>query len=375
MSRFALIEITEARKARGLVDLLERRFVDLEGEFITEAARFLGRDDIIDLWLRDRAGAERMLRDALDEAARGVMAGAAGPFAEGWEAFMAAQLDRVDRVGAAALEAGLGAVKAPPLAASRAGAALELRYKSVWHVVDRLVLTGREDVVARLEKGLTDAATGADSIDGAIRSCMDDLARDGVTGHVYPSGRRISLSPYVRRELITNVMNATHELTFDRAADWGTDLIQVSAHAGARPLCFPFQGGVYSLKGGHPKYKALADTSYGEPAGLFGINCRHFSWPFFEGMNDEYTAAQKDPALLLNGPSNSDVYEATQTQRYNERQIRRWKRKGAELAGLGLDPSWAEAKVRQWQGRQRAFIRTSQGGNIDLRRDYLRERA
>jgi hypothetical protein len=170
-------------------------------------------------------------------------------------------------------------------------------------------------------------------------------------------------------------MNVTRELGFERAKDWGSDLIQVSAHAGARPGCFPFQGGVYSISGEHPKYQPLGETSYGEPAGLFGINCRHFFWPFFEGLNDEYSAEERDPARLLGGPTNDEIYEATQRQRYNERQIRKWKLKRDGYQALNLDASRAEAGVKRWQAVQRGHIKASQALNIDLRRDWLRERA
>ena len=130
------------------------------------------------------------------------------------------------------------------------------------------------------------------------------------------------------------------------------------------------------MEGGtHGRFKPLSETSYGDPGGLFGINCRHFSWPFFEGLNDEYTAEQRDPARLLEGPSNDEIYKATQVQRRNERQIRAWKRIRAEAEATGADPSWAGARVKAWQSRQRAFLARCQAANIDLRRDYLREKA
>jgi hypothetical protein len=196
------------------------------------------------------------------------------------------------------------------------------------------------------------------------------LAAKGVTGHVYAGGARISLAPYVRREVSTGVMNVTRELSRIRAKEWGSDLIQVSAHAGARPGCFPYQGDVYSLSGKHPKYHALDSTSYGEPSGLFGVNCRHFHWPFFEGLNTEYTKEQRDPAKYELGLDNDEVYRMSQRQRYNERQIRAWKRRAAELEEAGLEPGRARAKVRQWQKNNRELV-----SEHHLQRDYLREAA
>jgi hypothetical protein len=187
------------------------------------------------------------------------------------------------------------------------------------------------------------------------------------------------MAAYARREIITGVHNITTELSFQRAQDWGADLIQLSAHAGARPGCFPYQGCVFSLSGQHPRHEPFKNTSYGEPAGILGINCRHHFWPFFEGLNDEYTQDERDPSILLRdksgmGPTNDEIYEATQIQRANERGIRHWKLQEQAFKAAGQDYSYQTAQVKNWQAKQRAFIKQSQGENIDLRRDYLREK-
>ena len=49
-------------------------------------------------------------------------------------------------------------------------------------------------------------------------------------------------------------------------------------------------------------------------------------------------------------------YEASQQQRHNERQIRRWKREEAAMQTAGQDSSEAAAKVKEWQGRQQKFL-------------------
>jgi len=63
------------------------------------------------------------------------------------------------------------------------------------------------------------------------------------------------------------------------------------------------------------------------------------------------------------------LYDATQQQRYIERQIRRWKREASAMDAAGLDSGAARLKIRDWQARQRDFV--SQTG---LTRDYFRER-
>lgn len=62
-------------------------------------------------------------------------------------------------------------------------------------------------------------------------------------------------------------------------------------------------------------------------------------------------------------------YEATQQQRYIERQIRRWKRENAALQAAGLDAAESAAKIRSWQERQKDFLRQT-----ELNRQADRER-
>ena len=49
-------------------------------------------------------------------------------------------------------------------------------------------------------------------------------------------------------------------------------------------------------------------------------------------------------------------YEASQKQRYIERQIRRWKREYKALDAAGLDASAAAKKLRDWHAVERRFI-------------------
>lgn len=369
--------ITRKRQPADLINDVADRLVDIEHDFIVEAAKFLQMDGLAELYARDRWGALSKLREAFQKVeSRHWDAAAKTELNLNYNAFIESSLNADERIYKAALERGLLERAAAPLPGSdRLKALIAKGYQKTWDVIDRIQMTGTQEALATLDEALGSVATGSLSIDQAIRGVMDDFAEKGVTGHVYPSGRKISMSPYVRRELQTNMMNLTRECGFERANDWGADLIQVSAHAGARKGCFPYQGRVFSLSGGDARRMALSDTSYGEPAGLFGINCRHYCWPFFEGLNDEYTADQKNPARLLGGPTNAEIYDATQVQRYNERQIRKWKRKKDELEALGANPGRAERKIKEWQAAQRAHIDASQGESIDLRRDYLREKA
>lgn len=82
---------------------------------------------------------------------------------------------------------------------------------------------------------------------------------------------------------------------------------------------------------------------------------------------DEQLADLNAPKYEYNGKKLTE-YEASQQQRYNERQIRRWKREETAMKDAGLDSSEAAAKVKEWQGRQQEFL-----AQTGFKRQYGRE--
>lgn len=70
----------------------------------------------------------------------------------------------------------------------------------------------------------------------------------------------------------------------------GCDLVEVTAHAGARPEHAVWQGKIYSRSGKSEKYPSLVEsTGYGTGPGLGGWNCRHSMFPYFDGTGRVYT--------------------------------------------------------------------------------------
>jgi hypothetical protein len=136
----------------------------------------------------------------------------------------------------------------------------------------------------------------------------------------------------------------------------------VSQHPGARPLCYPWQCKVISRTdqardvtdgADQPVHVyAQSETTYGEPAGLFGINCGHHPIPVIPG----FTYPQDGPAQ--DEEENRKAYEESQTQRAYEREIRYAKRDLEVAKATGDEEAVKEArkKVSQEQARMRAFI-------------------
>ena len=157
----------------------------------------------------------------------------------------------------------------------------------------------------------------------------------------------------------------------------GTDLLQVSAHIGARnkgegPMNHEsWQGKIYSISGESKRYPDFYTvTGYGTGLGLHGFNCRHSFYPFIHGISVKgplRPRAYKGKTVTYKGQK-IDFYEATQIQRRIERDIRKAKRVWlAEAASPGYpDPS--KAKIEWYQAKMRAFIKETK-----LNRQYERE--
>ena len=181
----------------------------------------------------------------------------------------------------------------------------------------------------------------------------------------------------VRRAILTGLNQAAAKSQEALADELDCDLVEVTAHSGARvgkgiANHAAWQGKIYSRSGKSTKYPSLAEkTGYGSGAGLCGWNCRHSFYPYIEGSERAYTddelQALNEPKYEYNGERLSE-YEATQKQRYIERQIRKYKREVAGFESAGVDTTDSKSKLRRWQDRQRDFIEQT-----GLKRDYGRE--
>ncbi len=224
-----------------------------------------------------------------------------------------------------------------------------------------------------LDRAYTQITTGAFDYNSAIRTAVKDLASKGVAMVEYPSGNVDYMEVAVRRATVTGVNQTAAKLQEARADEMGSDLVEVTAHAGARPDHQVWQGKIFSRSGTHPKYPDfVSSTGYGTGPGLCGWNCRHNFFPFFEGISEPaYSKSElrdmeaKD--YTYNGQKMTE-YEATQRQRHIERQIRKWKREEAAMSAAGLSTDEAKAKIAHWQGVQRDFI-----NQTGLKRQYDRE--
>lgn len=177
--------------------------------------------------------------------------------------------------------------------------------------------------------------SGAFSYQQAVRDAISQAAANGAWVQ-YPSGHRDRLDVAVRRAVLTGVNQTAAEISLGYADDMGCDLVETTAHPGARPEHMIWQGKIFSHSGHSSKYPAfISSTGYGTGSGLCGYNCRHSFFPYFEGLSErayprERLREYEEKSVSYQGEKVS-YYDATQKQRGMEREIRASKR---ELAAL-----------------------------------------
>lgn len=206
-------------------------------------------------------------------------------------------------------------------------------------------ITGQIMLNAQMEvtQGILNTETGkvvsgVSSLNQAIRNGVKRMVENGITGYVDHGGHHWSPEAYVTMDIRTTMANTARAAVLERNAEYGNDLYQVSHHDGARPLCYPWQGKVISDQnrsrdvqddeGNTVHVYAQSETSYGEPAGLFGINCGHYPIPFIPGFSRIRPPEQ-------NKEQNDKEYQESQQQRALERQLRYEKRDLAVLKAQG----------------------------------------
>lgn len=229
--------------------------------------------------------------------------------------------------------------------------------------------SGGIQFVEALDRAWTQINTGGFDYNTSIKSAIIDLAEKGlvamnskgeiVNGAIRynKSGRVDTLEVAVRRAVVTGA-NQTAARTQEVLADeLEVELVEVTAHGGARPSHAKWQGQVFSRKGrvtiDGVTYEDLAKaTGYGRADGLCGVNCRHNFHPYVPGTSrtwsDKELEALEEKKVEYNGEKLTE-YEASQVQRKIEREIRKQKRTVEALEAAGLDSSAERKKLREAQ--------------------------
>ncbi|MDE6848102.1 MAG: phage minor capsid protein [Ruminococcus sp.] len=264
---------------------------------------------------------------------------------------------------------------------------LEAGYRKTLGNMKNLTLTtantSQSSYINACNQAYMQITSGAFSYQEAIKQAIQKTAQNGATV-TYPSGHTERIDVAVRRAVLTGVGQTCREIGIMNAEECGCDLMEISAHSGARPSHASWQGKIVSLSG-RKGYLSKSDIGYGTGDGFGGWNCRHDWFPFFEGYSKPNYSAKDlkkldEKNIEYNGKMYSQ-YEISQIQRRYEREIRAAKREQVafrtaveeaddpELRQVMQDSlNYSNSLVKDKQAKMRDFIK--QTGQD---RDYFRE--
>ena len=200
---------------------------------------------------------------------------------------------------------------------------------------------------------------GTKTTNKAMQEAVSQLAEKGLTGFTARNGARWNPEGYTKMVIRTNTQNTINRIQDERIRSCGGDFIEVSSHVGARPLCAQDQGQIFSLSGysgyiedldgGKVKVRPWSSSTYGKPAGILGINCRHSRYMFVPGLS-------KKREMDFTKKENDEAYIENQRQRQYERTIRNKKREIAMLKQTGAEPSYIKRKQNSLSNTRKEYL-------------------
>lgn len=219
---------------------------------------------------------------------------------------------------------------------------LEAGYRKTLGLLDNLTSTipsaGQRMYINACNGAYMKVTSGAFSYQEAVKQVVRDVAALGLKIIYYDSGHTDKLDVAVRRAVLTGVGQTCREIGKMNAEENDCDLMEISAHAGARPEHAVWQGQLVDLTGRRvgeiidgKRVLSLDDIGYGSITGFGGVNCRHDWYPYFEGYStplytEEHLKELNARNIEYNGEKYTE-YEITQMQRKGERKVRELKRR------------------------------------------------
>lgn len=232
-----------------------------------------------------------------------------------------------------------------------------------------------------LDKAVIKICSGTFSQDKVLRDTVHSLAQSGLRSIDFASSYSMQLDTASRLAIRTGCHQLAGKILDKNIEQTGENLVYVSKHRGARNTGVghanheQWQGKVYYIKPGQD-YKeetkrigqgyimdlwyatgySIDSTHENDPVGLYGYNCRHNHYPWFEGVST-FPKEQPEPKPVTINGKTYDYYAMTQKMRSMERSIRALKREKEALKALGMDDTEIKAKIKRRTAEYREFCK------------------
>lgn len=213
------------------------------------------------------------------------------------------------------------------------------------------------------------ANTGSGTPQQAIDMATKDFLSKGINNIEYSNGAMVNIASYAEMAIRTANKRAYLQGEGEKRNEWGVHTVLVPNRGGGCPYCIKFQGKVFiddvwsggteeeSNSTGYP----LLSTAV--KARLFHPNCKDTVVTYFPGINTKPIPPTKAELEVK-----KQNYVIEQKQKYNERQIRKYKRLELGSTDDGNIEKYHNKRI-QWQNYNKEFCEKH-----DLKRRYDREK-
>ena len=213
------------------------------------------------------------------------------------------------------------------------------------------------------------ANTGSGTPQQAIDMATKDFLSKGINNIEYSNGAMVNIASYAEMAIRTANKRAYLQGQGEKRNEWGVHTVLVPNRGGGCPYCIKFQGKVFiddvwsggteaeSNSTGYP----LLSTAV--KARLFHPNCKDTVVTYFPGIN-----TKPIPPTEAELEVKKQNYVIEQKQRYNERQIRKYKRLELGSTDDGNIEKYHNKRI-QWQNYNKEFCEEH-----GLKRRYDREK-
>lgn len=218
---------------------------------------------------------------------------------------------------------------------------------------DELRRAGIEATAMKLSTG--------DTIKQMQKNMLANLTDRGITAIRDKNGREIRLDTYASMIARTTVREATNLGTLNEMAELGNDLVQMTNHSSACPLCGPLEGRVYSISGNDKRYPPLS-AAFGRGFRTIHPNCGHSVTPYIEDFDDDATTTRAFSRRPINQDPRSkaeiESYQRVQSAKAAKRaDMKQWNKYRAVTPdgtpkNLATFRRWKQENGPKWQELQ-----------------------
>lgn len=225
--------------------------------------------------------------------------------------------------------------------------------------IDDKVLTLRQMYTRTVDKAIYEAQSGTIDYYTAMRKSIRQLS-DNMRILKWESGTVRRLDSHIRQNLLDGIKQLNQQMLDYHGEKFGSDGVELSAHAISAPDHAPIQGRQFSneqfyrMQNQMPFEDVNGNQYPAMPRRIGEWNCKHFAFPIVLGVSEPAYSEEQLKDFLKNS---EEKYDLTQEQRKMENKLRRLKNERliASAAGDELEAKRLQRKINEQQTAYREF--------------------